>query len=461
MTSEIKKVDLIIENGTIVTLDSEMRVIKNGWLAIDKGKIIDMGVEDKEICPNCCDEHANSCSDQSKKNSYKAMMTVDATNKLIMPGFINTHTHIPMSYLKGVADDLPLHEWLNNYIWPIEGKMVRPEYVYHSAIHGIAELIKNGVVMFNDQYFEGLETAKAAKEIGIRAVIGEGIIDFPVANYHNSQQIIDYTMRMFEQFKEDKLIEVAMSPHAIYTCSKETLKKCIDLAKKNNMLLHTHLAETEKEFNDSMKDYGMTPTEYLDNLGFWEGDCVAAHSVWLTDNDINILAKRNVSIAINCESNLKLASGFIPINRCMARGVNLTTATDGVASNNNLSIIEEMSTTAKVHKALNNDPTFLPAFEIIKFPTNYAAKALRKEFNGSIELGNNADVILINLDKIESLPMYDVYSQIVYNLSSADISDVIIDGKIVMLNRILLTVDEDEIKDRARFYQNKLMGIIK
>lgn len=441
MTTQKERVDFIIENGMIVTMNNDMEVIPKGWLAVNNGKIV-------------------SCQEgeyDQNESPFSPLSMIDASKKLVLPGFINTHTHIPMSYFKGLADDLPLYKWLNEYIWPLEGKMVNKEFVYHSALHGIAELIRNGVVLFNDQYFHGEQTAEAAIKAGMRAVIGEGIIDFPVADYQNAQQIIDYTMRMHEKFRGSKLIDVALSPHAIYTCCRENLQQVTRLAKDNDMLVHTHLSESKKEFDDAMEKYHKTPTEYLDEIGFWSERVTAAHCVWLTDNDIEILAQNKVNISVNTESNLKLSSGFLPLKKCFDKGINLTMGTDGVASNNNLSIIEEMSTTAKVHKALNNDPTFMPAREMVKCATINAARALRKEDRcGSLETGKDADLITIDVSAVESQPLYDPYSHIVYNLSSQNISDVFISGEPVMLNRQLMTLNEEELLDRADYYQSKM-----
>jgi 5-methylthioadenosine/S-adenosylhomocysteine deaminase len=282
-------------------------------------------------------------------------------------------------------------------------------------------------------------------------------MDNPVANHENARDGIEYILRLNEKMKDEELIDVTISPHAIYTCGTDTLKLAAETARKHELLIHTHLSETEKEYNDALKNHNLTPTEYLENLGFWGDDVIAAHCVWLSDRDIDILADRQVSISINTKSNLKLASGFLPLKKCLSRKINMTTGTDGVASNNNLSIIEELGITARVHKALNNDPTFLPAKEIVRFPTINAAKALKREkILGSLEPGKKGDLIIIDPGQVESQPLYDVYSQIVYNLNSANIRDVIINGRIVMMNRELLTLDEGEILERASFYRDKM-----
>ena len=449
MSAEKKRIDLIIDRASIITMNSDMRTIDKGWLAIDKGKIIEIG--------DYGTNQRDSAPKTEPSDNYDPLLKINAAGKIVMPGFINTHTHVPMSYFKGLADDLPLHIWLNEYIWPKEKEMVNPEFVYHSSLHGIAELIRNGVTLFNDMYFEGELIAKAAKKAGIRAVLGEGTMDFPVANHQNALDALNYSLNLHQQLQNEELIDAAISPHAIYTCGKETLEKARDIARSNGMLLHTHLAETKQEYDEALEKYKKTPTEYLDSLGFWGDDVVAAHCVWLSDRDIEILAERGVSIAINTESNLKLASGFLPLKKCLARRVNMTTGTDGVASNNNLSIIEELGITAKVHKALNNDPTFLPAREILRFPTINAAKALKKmDQLGSLEAGKSADLIIIDTANVESQPLYDLYSQIVYNLSSANITDVLVNGQFLMLNRELTTLDEEEILDRAMYYREKM-----
>jgi 5-methylthioadenosine/S-adenosylhomocysteine deaminase len=430
----MKKVDLIIKNGSLLRCETDIDSI-----AINNGRIIDI------------DSYENI------SNKYKAKKTLNAKGKLIIPGFVNAHSHISMSYLKGIADDLPLMDWLQNHIWPIENKFMCEEYIYNAALHGACEMIKNGITSFNDMYFFGDFAAQASEKAGLRAVIGEGILDFPVANYNNADEIFAYIKRMNEKYKESDFIDFAVAPHAIYTCGKENLIKAKDLAGKLDILLHIHLSETEFEVQECLKKTGKTPVEYLDSIGFFEGNVIAAHGIWVNEEEMHILAQRNVSVAVNTKSNLKLASGFAPIKQYLSNGVNICLGTDGVASNNNLSMFEEMRITSGLHKTLNNDPTFLPAEEMVKTATINGAVALNKENEiGSIEVGKKADLVLIETDNICTQPLYDAYSHLVYSITSEQIKDVIINGKIVMQNRKIVNIEEDEIVEKANYYRAKI-----
>ena len=429
------KIDLLVKNGIVLEFRKEPEI---NSIAISNCKILEIG---KEL-----------------EQKYDAKQIINATDKIVMPGFVNTHSHVAMSYFKGLADDLPLQEWLSKHIWPVEGKFLSEEFVEDAALHGCAEMIKNGITTFSDMYFFGDQTAKSATEIGIRAVLGEGILDYPVANYKNADEIFTYIRKMHNKYKKHELIDFAVAPHAIYTCGKENLLKAKELAKELDILLHIHLSETKQEVEDCIKNTGMRPVEYLDSIGFFEGDVVAAHAVWLDENEQNILAKNNSSIAINTSSNLKLASGITSFNCYIKHGVNLSIGTDGVAANNNLSFLQEISLIAKLQKALNNDPTILPAKEMIQIATIGGAKALKKSDQiGSVEIGKKADIILIDTNNLEAQPMYDPYSHLVYSLSSEQIKDVIINGKIVMRNRQLINIDEKELIEKAKYYQKRII----
>jgi len=429
------QIDIIIKNGLVIEFDKKPEI---NDIAISNGSIIEVG--------------------NLLEQKYKAKQTIDATNKIVMPGFINAHTHAAMSYFKGLADDLPLEEWLSEHMWPVEAKFLSPEFVKDAALHGCAEMIKNGITTFNDMYFFGDQTAEAAEKVGIRAVLGEGVLDAPVANYNNAEEIFAYIRLMHEKYKNHELIDFAVAPHAIYTCGKENLIKAKVLSQKLGIQLHMHISETKKEVEDCIKQTGMRPVEYLNKIGFLEGNVVLAHAIWLNDNEQKILADTNSSIAINTSSNLKLVSGFDSFKSYLDHGVNLSIGTDGVASNNNLSMLQEISITAKLQKALNSDPTILPAKKMIEIATIGGADALNKKDQlGSIEVGKKADIILVDINNIESQPIYDVYSHLVYSITSDKIKDVIINGKIVMENRNLTNVNEIELIEKAKFYQKKLI----
>lgn len=436
----MKKVDLIIDKGLVLRYDRSP-----AWeiasIAVKDGIITDI-------------DHPDEIS-----MKYRAEFNISAVNKLVMPGFINTHSHVSMTYFRGLADDLPLMVWLNDHIWPAEAKHLSPEFVYDAALHGCAEMIKNGITTFNDMYFYCGDVAKAAKKIGIRAVLSEGILDFPVAQYQNSGEIINYTIEQHEKYKSDNLIKIAFGPHAIYTCNTDTLKKITELAAARNMMVHTHLSETKTELNDSLKNHKLRPAEYLDSIGFFENDVIVAHAVWLDEKEQQLLADKNVAVAINTSSNLKLASGFAPLSGYLNKGVTVSIGTDGVASNNNLSMLEEMSYTAKIHKLINEDPTVIPAEDMVRMSTIEGAKALGLEDEtGSLEIGKKADIIMLNTKELGVQPLYNPFSQLTYAYTSEHIIDVIINGNIIMKDREILTVDEEEILEKAAYYQNKIKG---
>ncbi|MCK4358068.1 MAG: amidohydrolase [Candidatus Cloacimonetes bacterium] len=435
------RVDILIKNGLIVTIDKDMQIIEDGAVAIKNGNIVDVGLT-KEI--------------DLKYNSDK---TINASSKIVMPGLINAHTHSGMTYFRGLADDLPLDRWLNKYIWPTEAKFLSEEFIYNAVLHSAAEMVKNGIVLFNDMYFFGKQCGEAASRVGIRAIIGEVVLDSPVANCTNPEQIIDYSVNQHKEFEKDELIEYSIAPHSIYACCKETLQLSAETARNNNMLLHIHVSETKKEIEDCIKNNSKPPIEYLHDIGFLSEDVLSAHGIWVNENEMKLLREKNVSIAITTESDLKLASGFAPMKEYLENGVNVCLGTDGVASNNNLDILEEMDFTSKLQKAYNQDPTFLPAIDIVRMCTINSAKAFKKDSEiGSIEIGKKADIILINKSQLDTIPMYNVYSHLVYTISSYYVKDVIINGKIVMENRKLVNVDEAEIIDRANYYKKKIIN---
>jgi 5-methylthioadenosine/S-adenosylhomocysteine deaminase len=382
-----------------------------------------------------------------KKEELEDAEIIDGKNKIAIPGLINTHTHIPMTLFRGVADDLPLMEWLNNYIWPMEAKL-NEEIVYWGTLLGCIEMIRSGTTTFNDMYFflEGI--AKAVDESGMRAVLAYGMIDLfdeerREKELKNAEKYINYINSL-----NNSRIMPALGPHAPYTCSKELLIEVNKLAKKYDVPIHIHLNETLDEIKMVKEKTGMEPFVYLNSFGFFDGvRVIAAHCVHLTDEEIKIMKEKNINVSHNPISNLKLASGIAPIPKLLAEGINITLGTDGCGSNNNLNLFEEIKVSAILHKGYNLNPTVIKAEEAFNFATKNGAKALNIKA-GEIKEGYLADIVLINLDKPYLYPKENILSHLVYAFNGF-VDDVIIDGKIVMRDGEILTVDEEKVYEKA------------
>ena len=382
-----------------------------------------------------------------KKEELEDAKIIDGKNKIAIPGLINTHTHIPMTLFRGVADDLPLMEWLNNYIWPMEAKL-NEEIVYWGTLLGCIEMIRSGTTTFNDMYFflEGI--AKAVDESGMRAVLAYGMIDLfdeerREKELKNAEKYINYINSL-----NNSRIMPALGPHAPYTCSKELLMEVNNLAKKYDVPIHIHLNETLDEIKMVKEKTGMEPFIYLNSFGFFDGvRVIAAHCVHLTDEEIKIMKEKNINVSHNPISNLKLASGIAPIPKLLAEGINITLGTDGCGSNNNLNLFEEIKVSAILHKGYNLNPTIVKAEEAFNFATKNGAKALNIKA-GEIKEGYLADIVLINLDKPYLYPKENILSHLVYAFNGF-VDDVIIDGKIVMRDGKILTVDEEKVYEKA------------
>lgn len=434
--------DIIIKNATILTINEDSEIIENGYIAINKDKISAIGK-----------------MSELKANS-KAKQIIDAKGKIAMPGFVNTHTHLAMTLFRGIADDIKLYDWLNKYIFPAERKFVSPESVEIGTNLAYAEMIKSGTTCFNDMYYFSDSTAQTAIKAGMRGVISEGIIDQKVANSNNSQEAIQYTKFLLDKYKDNELINIAVATHAPYSCTENTLIKSYELAEQYDSLFHIHLAETKWELEKFLAEKGMSSVNYLDKLGLLSHRTIAAHGVWLNDEEINLLKDRDVAIAHNPECNMKIASGIAPIPQLIDTGVRVGLGTDGVASNNNLNFIQEMRTMALLHKLNSSDPTTLPAEQIIRIATIGGAEVIGKEKEiGSLEIGKKADIILIDTDYPNAVPFYNIYSLIVYSLNGNEISDVIINGKIVMKNYTLTTIDEKEAMQKVSQFSKKIKNL--
>jgi 5-methylthioadenosine/S-adenosylhomocysteine deaminase len=438
---KMQDIDIIVKADYVLTMDKHFAVIKNGAIAVDNGRIASVGAADDIF------------------GRYSSKQIVGGEGFITFPGLINTHTHSPMVYFRGLADDLPLKEWLEDHIWPAEKKWLSPEFVSDAAELAFLEMLKSGITSCNDMYFYGNEIASAAKKIGMRASVGAGILDFPTSTAQNPAEYLAKAEAFIMRWKGDDLITPCVAPHSAYACGPETLHKAKALSEKHAVRLHIHLSETEWEVEELMALHRSRPVTFLDSIGFFDESVTAAHCIWVDEEEIETLARRGVGVAHCMESNLKLASGFAPVASMLAQGIRVTFGTDGAASNNDLNILSEMSTTAKVHKALSKDPTVLNARRVMLMATRWGAEALGlADVTGSIEAGKAADVVLADVRKPHLTPMYDLYSSIVYSMSAADIHSVIIDGKLVMNGRTLLTGDEPEILRRANEWGKKIKG---
>ena len=376
---------------------------------------------------------------------------IDGEGKVLLPGFVNTHTHLSMTLFRGLADDLSLDTWLNDHIWPMEANL-NGDYCYAGALLGAVELIKSGTTTFSDMYFYMEDVARAVDEAGIRAVLSYGMIDFGDAERREAE--IKENLTLFENCNgmADGRIKVFFGPHSPYTASEELLIKVRQLADEYNMGIHIHVSETQKEINDVSEEKGLRPFEYLDKIGFLGPDVVAAHSVWLSDEEIEIIKKHDVKISHNPCSNMKLASGIAPVSKLMENDICVSIGTDGASSNNNLDLIEELKTASLLQKVSTLDPNVLNSHEAIAMGTIKGAEALGlADEIGSIEVGKKADIILIDTNSANMVPdSSTLTSNIIYSANGSNVDTTICNGKILMENKKLTVLDEQKIYDKAR-----------
>ncbi|GBE01161.1 5-methylthioadenosine/S-adenosylhomocysteine deaminase [bacterium BMS3Abin08] len=439
MTKE--RADLIIKGEYILTMTGGESLIINGALAVRDKRILAVGRE----------EEINS--------AYTADDTIGGKGKAVMPGFVNTHTHAAMVYFRGMADDLPLKVWLEEYIWPAEAKWLGEEFVGDATELACLEMIKAGITLYNDMYFFEDASAEAVGRAGMRAVLASGILDFPSAAAGTRKEYLERAEEFILRWRDDDLITPAIAPHAPYTCSPDTYAMALEMARKYDTPVHTHLCETEWEVEEIRKRYGRTPIEHLDAHGLLSGRMLAAHVVCPAEGEIEILAERGVSVSHCLESNLKLASGIAPVVRMLNSGVNVTFGTDGAASNNDLDIMSEMSTAAKLHKAVSGDPTALSARTALMMATRWGAEALGLgDRVGSIQAGKLADLIVIDINKPHLIPIYDIYSHLVYSARSSDVEDVIINGKLVLNGRKTTTLSAEAVFSKARQWKDRIIS---
>ena len=434
------RVDLLVLNGTLVTMDKDHSVIQDAGIAIERGRIVAVG-SSKDII-----------------RMYSAPQRVDATGKLIIPGLINGHTHVPMTLFRGLADDLDLQDWLTKYIFPAEAKNVTEEFVRVGTRLGLAEMIRGGTTTYCDMYYFEDAIADETAKAGVRGVLGETLIDFPVADNKTNAEGMAYVERFVQKWKGNDLVVPAVAPHAPYTVSEEHLKAIRAFSDRTGAPIVTHISETKREVDDSLKAHGASPIDYLSRIGFLSDRVIAAHVVWPSDEEIAILKRDGVGVVHNPQSNMKLASGVAPVPKMLAAGLRVGLGTDGAASNNDLSMWEEMDTAAKLHKLISGDPKVMSAEQAFELATISGARALHLEKEiGSIEKGKRADIVLVNRDALNQIPFYNVYSDLVYATKASDVETVIINGKVVMRDRRLLTLDEAEIKESARVFREKII----
>jgi len=437
----MESVDLIVNADFVLTMNQALAVIERGAIAIKDGKLA-----------------AVDTAARIAKN-YSALKIIDGEGKVAFPGLINTHTHAAMVYFRGLSDDLPLKVWLEEHIWPAEAKWLSPEFVGDAVELACLEMLKAGITTYADMYFFGDAVARSTRKIGMRAVVGAGVVDFPSATGNNADDYLANAERFITKWKGDDLIVPSIADHSAYACSPETLKKSKALADRHDVLLQIHLSETEWEVNEILSRYGRRPVGHLDALGLLDERLIAAHCVWLEPEEITLLAKSKTSVSHCIESNLKLASGIAPVVKMQQAGVRVSFGTDGAASNNDLSILSEMSTAAKVHKALSGDPTALTAKQAMLMATRHGAEALGLgNLCGSLEQGKAADVVLADLNRPHLVPLYDIYSHIVYSMNAADIDTVLVNGEGVLEGRKLITADEAEIMAKAVQWGRKIRG---
>jgi 5-methylthioadenosine/S-adenosylhomocysteine deaminase len=432
--------DLLIVGGTVVTMDKDRRVIEDGAVVITDGKI---GLVGKR---------------EAVTKNLRARQTIDATGKVVIPGLINTHTHIPMTVFRGIADDLDLQEWLQKYIFPAEAKNVDENLVRVGTRLGLAELIRGGTTTYCDMYYFEDAIADETAKAGVRGVLGETLIDFPAPDNKTYAEALTYAENFVKKWQDHPLVVPAVAPHAPYTVSEEHLQAASDLARKLDAPLVMHLAEAQSETDFVMQNKGMRSIEYIDKIGFFTDKTIAAHVIQVNEKELEILKKRNVGIAHNPQSNMKLAAGVAPVPAMLSKNLRVGLGTDGAASNNDLSLWEEMDTAAKLHKIFSGNPKVVSAEEAFTMATVGGARALHMEDRiGSLEAGKRADLVIVGFEGIHQTPFYNIYSHLVYATKSGDVESVIIDGKFVMLNKTLLTLNESSIKRDANALRNKII----
>lgn len=437
----MQTIDTLINARWVIPVEPDGQTLGHHSIAVHGGKIV-------EVLPT---------NDATKK--YRATETVDLKQHAVIPGLVNAHTHAAMSLFRGLADDLPLMDWLNHHIWPAEAKWVSPDFVRDGTELAIAEMLKSGTTCFNDMYFFPDVTAHAAANAGMRACVGLIMIDFPSAWAQNADEYLHKGLKLHDDLRNNGLVNTAFAPHAPYTVSDGPLEKIRMYADELDIPIHMHVHETAHEVDAGKTAHGMRPLARLAKLGLLGPRLIAVHMTQLLPEEIKTLAQDNVSV-IHCpESNLKLASGFCPVQALVKTGVNVALGTDGAASNNNLDMLEEIRIAALLAKGASNDATAIPAHTALRMATLNGAKALGIETRtGSLTAGKAADIAAIDLSVISSQPVYDPVSQIVYTATRDQVSDVWVNGRHLLAKHQLTSLDETALREKAAQWHDKIQS---
>ncbi len=437
-TASGEPVDLLITAGVVMTLDPEGNVYQPGYAAIRGNRLVAVG----------------PAADAAR---YRASRIIDKPTHLLLPGLINGHQHAPMVLLRGIADDLELMDWLQRFIFPAEARNVDAQFVYWGTRLAVTEMLQSGTTTFADMYYFLDEVARAASELGMRSVAGQTIIGFPAPDHPTPEETLRFSEGFLQRWKDHPLIVPAVAPHAAYTCSTDVLLQSLALAEKYDVPVLIHLAETQDELRQIQEREGKRPVAYLQDIGFLADRLVAAHGVWLNADEIQVLKAAGVGVVHNPESNMKLASGVAPVVEMLQADLDLGLGTDGAASNNNLDMFESMDFMAKLHKLYRRDPTVVSARQVLYAATLGSARALDMDGDiGSLEAGKKADLILLSLKAANAMPLFDPYSLAVYSLKGSAVDTVVIDGKLVMENRIIPGLDTEELSGRVQQYRRQV-----
>ncbi|MCV6638927.1 TRZ/ATZ family hydrolase [Candidatus Albibeggiatoa sp. nov. NOAA] len=435
----MENVDTLIYAGWVIPVEPDNTVYSHHAVAIQDGKIVD-------IVPS--DEAAHR---------FLPRITHRLPTHVLMPGMVNTHTHAAMTLLRGFADDLPLNEWLTQHIWPAEAACVSPEFIIDGTQLAIAEMLRAGVTCFNDMYFFPDTMAEVVEKTGIRATIGLIVLDFPTAWAANADEYLQKAQVVHDKYQDNPLIQFALAPHAPYTVSDEPLIKAKALVDKWQVPMHIHVHETAHEVDEAVKNQGERPLSRLHKLGLVDSSLLNVHATQLEQDEIELLAKQGAHVVHCPESNLKLASGFCPVDKLLKAGVNVALGTDGTASNNDLDMLGEMRTAALLSKGISGNASSVPAHEALRMATLNGAKALGiDDVTGSLEIGKSADIVALDMQTLETMPMYDPISQIVYATSRDKVSDVWVAGEHLLKSRALTRIDIHELMSKVTAWREKV-----